>query len=303
MLNMPEPNLMQALLDLCTSLVDDHDALKAFHTNHLSINDFPGLAPDMPLQSLLDNTAHFSSMLKTVSINEAAPVATPITNDQPRRPSQVADSTGYAHIRPKPTTPLPTENTIIPHNHQNIHPEHPDLMNVHKPNNPKSRDIVLTTTLITTYIILTRSWHQVFLNLYDILTLPSLKHTTISHILSLPILQLGGLHVLQNNPQLQIAVLLEISASMIQNIESYLGVGSDGGQQPSLNMDPVSVSIREALLSQEMLRIYACNSNNGRSRGLNTSNGEEGQSHLEGLSWREVMNEVKKRLQSGVGAN
>ncbi|KAK4212040.1 hypothetical protein QBC37DRAFT_466565 [Rhypophila decipiens] len=288
---MPEPNSMLELLDLSSRMVEDQQVLSSLQTPTSHGSGFSESTTDMPLHRLLDNTVYLSNLLKDLSVNDQIA-------DQPQQPkptdSDPSSVSAYVHILPKP-------GTLIPPPGERQLPDTTSAKRLHP-----AGDMVLTTTLITTYIILVRSWRQVFLHFLDILG--SNNGTSLTSLAtSLPALQLGGLHVLRNNPSMQIAVLLETSTGLIEGVEDFLGVfqkqqsSLTGAGNSCLRMmaDPSSVSIREALLSQEMLRVYGI--------GRRPPQGHSGAISLEqtscpvnltleGHTWRELVSEVKKTL-------
>ncbi|KAM7200663.1 hypothetical protein V8F20_005165 [Naviculisporaceae sp. PSN 640] len=271
--SLQEPNTMLDLLDLSSRLVEDYEAFKTIHGN-----EDASLVPDMPLNRLLDNTVHFSNLLKDLSLNEA-PAQQPLAQPEPQRP------TTYVPILPKPVggVPLGPPSATGKPRTPSVDTHTSTTSTTSRSNT--ARDIVLTTTLITTYITLIRSWRQVHVTIYQILVFNQSNNNNIplaSLTSSLPTLQLGGLHVLQNNPAMQLAILLETSSSLIQGIEDLLGIS--GGTKSCLDMmtDPGAVSVREALLSQETLRTY----NDGKVAGFGRQ------------TWQELVAEVKNRLGS-----
>lgn len=148
----------------------------------------------------------------------------------------------------------------------------------------RAPDILLVTTLVTAYILLVRNWRCTFSRLHRLLALAPERRND-SHVLELPTLQIGGFQV-RGNPVIQVLVLLELVSGMLQTIESGLGItysagrGSgkpDSGKCWTVFMDPVAVSIRETLLSQERVRA-----------GTGPNVGE--------LSLKQMMEEVKMQL-------
>ena len=129
------------------------------------------------------------------------------------------------------------------------------------------QDVLLRTSVVTTYMYLVRSWRRTFVYIHDQLLAPSPAEGDILKSLKLPGLQLGGFPV-HNIPNIQVVVLMELTSSMMRTVEGCLGISTglgtasgfaqsngavpDGRQ--ALGMDPVSVSIREMLLSLESRR-------------------------------------------------
>ncbi|KAK3375566.1 hypothetical protein B0T24DRAFT_591278 [Lasiosphaeria ovina] len=369
----PQANPMQVLLDLCARLVDDYDTLKAFHAGSPSYpssgsgsggNSFLDLV-EMPFQSLLDSTAQFSDLLRTMALAEAAAAQQQQQKQQQHqhqqwRPSGIgtkrsslrgssdfhggaggSDTDHQQHMnlnRGGSVSQVANNNSSNnSNNNTNITPELMTLTtttttttsststsNSTSPTTlpsrrtTKNRDMVLTTTLVTTYVLVVRSWRQLFANLADLLSSSSQTTSDVVALLALPALQLGGLHV-RSSPDMQLAVLLETGAGLLAAIDACLGIsfgfgfgggparcvqqqqhwdgsaingaggGGGGGPQSGpqsgggsgsavLAMDPASVSVREMLLSQEMLRAA-------------TEDGGFGE-----LTLAEMMDEVKRRL-------
>ncbi|KAM7219557.1 hypothetical protein V8F06_005112 [Rhypophila decipiens] len=283
---------MLELLDLSSRMVEDQQVLSTLPEPASHGSGSSESTTDMPLHRLLDNTVYLSNLLKGLSVNDQ--ITDQPQQDKPNNSDTSSVCPGYVHILPKP-------GTLIPPPGERQLPDTSTATRLHP-----AGDMVLTTTLITTYIILVRSWRQVFLHFLDILG--SNNDTSLTSLAtSLPALQLGGLHVLRNNPSMQIAVLLETSTGLIEGIEDFMGVfqkrqsSSTGAGNSCLRMmaHPSSVSIREALLSQEMLRVYGI--------GRRPPQGHCGAISieqtscpvnltLEGHTWRELVSEVKKTL-------
>jgi hypothetical protein len=127
----------------------------------------------------------------------------------------------------------------------------------------RTPDILLVTTLVTTYILLMRNWRCIFSRLLDQLDSRS-GDTAGANVLELPGVQMGGFQI-PSNPAIQIPVLLELTSGMLHTIETALGLtysagcSSGRGREDGVNcwavlIDPVAVSIRETLISQERVR-------------------------------------------------
>ncbi|EAQ88668.1 hypothetical protein CHGG_05287 [Chaetomium globosum CBS 148.51] len=147
-------------------------------------------------------------------------------------------------------------------------------------------DILLVTTLVTAYILLKRNWRCIFSILLEQLESAS-GGTTRAGPLELPDVHMGGFQI-RSNPTVQILVLLELTSGMLHTIETALGLtypancSSEGAREEGVNgwaalIDPVAVSVRETLLSQERVRT-----------GREESAG--------GLSLRQAMEKVKRQL-------
>lgn len=153
------------------------------------------------------------------------------------------------------------------------------------------RDIPTTTTLVTTYVLITRVWRYIFSHISK--SLDSVPQGQVVKGLMLPDLQLGGIHV-RNNPCIQLLVLIELSSSILRKVDIYLGIRAPHSNQShysgdedvelALGMDLICVLLREAMLSQEKHRA--------------SSKGE-----LDGLCLTEIMEEVRKQLTGRLGFN
>lgn len=124
------------------------------------------------------------------------------------------------------------------------------------------QDHLLMINLVMTYVNLLRNCRAVFTRLYNALQVtPSPESNA---MLSLPSLQFGEFQV-ENNVSIQVKVLIELASGMLQRIGNALGIntgtGSGGSTSPDdqnyrlpfLN-DPVAVSTREIILSQESMQ-------------------------------------------------
>ncbi|GAP83765.2 hypothetical protein SAMD00023353_0501630 [Rosellinia necatrix] len=163
---------------------------------------------------------------------------------------------------------------------------------------------VLTTSAVTAYILLVRNWRRIFICLYRLLLVgqPLLGGMVSSDIVIMPSLQLWGSRV-QSSPATQVAVLIELSFDLLEQIETRLGAGCWGisrtrkGSGACVNhacdnrpghahlqagcvlQGPVAISIRDMLLSQEMVRLA------------------EGADELDTLPLGELAAQLKSRLQ------
>jgi len=138
----------------------------------------------------------------------------------------------------------------------------------------RDQDIVITTSLITAYILLRRTWRYLFCHLHSFLSNES-THARKAPLpaLTLPGLQLGGFTVETVDSKIQIMVLLELTSSSLGQLEACLGVqpqaqsplsqtpnherirqGSATQSKPSsLSMDPFSALVRETMISRDLL--------------------------------------------------
>lgn len=124
------------------------------------------------------------------------------------------------------------------------------------------QDHLLIVNLMTTYVYLVRSCQGVFTRLYNALEVS--PAADFSSILNLPSLQFGEFQ-LHNNLAIQVKVLIELISSMLLRIEDTLGISQvtlskrsslseNQNYRLSILNDPISVSIREIILSQERLQ-------------------------------------------------
>jgi hypothetical protein len=124
------------------------------------------------------------------------------------------------------------------------------------------QDHLLMINLVTTYVNLLRNCRAVFTRLYHALQVnPSPESNA---MLSLPSLQFGEFQ-LENNVSIQVKVLIELASGMLQRIGNALGINTGPGPNgprspddqncrlPFLN-DPIAVSTREIILSQESMQ-------------------------------------------------
>jgi hypothetical protein len=122
------------------------------------------------------------------------------------------------------------------------------------------QDHLLMINLVMTYVNLLRNCRAVFTRLYHALQVtPSAESNA---MLSLPSLQFGEF-TLENNVIIQVKVLIELTSGMLQRIGNALGISTGSGSPsspadrqyrlPFLN-DPVAVSTREIILSQESMQ-------------------------------------------------
>ncbi|KAK3385178.1 hypothetical protein B0H63DRAFT_472483 [Podospora didyma] len=125
-------------------------------------------------------------------------------------------------------------------------------------------DPVLVVNLVMTYVYLLRSCRAVFVRLYQALEMTPTAESRSP--LRLPSLQFGDFQ-LENNLAIQVKVLVEMMSGMLLRIGNTLGISpsgvivpADGNASPPAEdrdcrlpfmSDPVAVSVREIILSQE----------------------------------------------------
>ncbi|KAF4964956.1 hypothetical protein FSARC_7183 [Fusarium sarcochroum] len=128
-------------------------------------------------------------------------------------------------------------------------------------------DTLIIVHLITTYVSLIRICRSVFQHLYHVFQV--IPPDQVGTVLNLPSLQLGEFQM-ENNLTIQVQALIELSCSMLLRIEEALGVSTASGPglsgegvsaktleshhcRNSIMRDPVAISLREIILSQERL--------------------------------------------------
>ncbi|SPO07538.1 uncharacterized protein DNG_10232 [Cephalotrichum gorgonifer] len=135
------------------------------------------------------------------------------------------------------------------------------------PHSYKHPDPVLIANLVTTYVCLLRSCRAVFARLHHALLMAPASEE--NSLISLPDLQFGNFP-LENNVAIQVRVLIELTLGMLHRISNALGIGladvigGDSSSSPTPNedaahrmpflSDPVAISIRQIILSQEMMQ-------------------------------------------------
>ncbi|RYP48607.1 hypothetical protein DL768_005527 [Monosporascus sp. mg162] len=278
-------NPLKDVLALCTELVDEFNTLR---------NSAPPLSgPDDPhkigraVQRALSGTSRLSDIFKDMAMTEAGPGQEGTTNmgrTQSWSPLR-RGAEGLLTAAGLDSGPLAAGSE-----HQN-HAEgrgrlycvtctgHTNTTGIHR-----GPDILLSTSLVTAYILLLRTWRLIYSWFHRLLTSDSPTESRL--LLSLPSLELGGFRV-QRSPSIQIAALLELSSSMLQAVETRLGIGNHDAQVNAekchhskssvLGTNPVAISIRDTLLSQEVLRAGT-------------------EDNLGNLSLTELMAEVKKQF-------
>ena len=129
----------------------------------------------------------------------------------------------------------------------------------------KGPDPLLIVNLVTTYVCLLRTCRAVFARLYHALLMAPTSE--VNSLISLPGLQFGNFP-LENNLAIQVRVLIELTSGMLLRISNALGInpasviGGSSSPRPSEDpehrlpflSDPVAISIREIILSQEMMQ-------------------------------------------------
>lgn len=129
----------------------------------------------------------------------------------------------------------------------------------------KHPDPILIANLVTTYVCLLRSCRAIFARLHHALLMAPTSEE--NSLISLPGLQFGSFP-LENNVAIQVRVLIELTLGMLHRISAALGISpadviGGGSSSPTPNedaahrmpflSDPVAISIRQIILSQEMM--------------------------------------------------
>lgn len=255
---------LNELFKLCANLVNDSDKWER------NISFPPDPSKSFPIeaavQRVLSRTSQLSEILKAMAVAESIPPHQHFGN---LSPTQIlpcfpdVDSVLSSNYNPTEQS-LGLEGSRRSNNSR--YPVNIPYSQASKPTQAttgcKIHDISITTTLVTAYILTVQAWRRVFLEIHHFQQ--ASKQDRSRRFPKLPRLQLGGYSV-QNNSEIQIMVLLQLSSSMLQLVETYLGFpnattcngpGDDVQvKRLVLTTDPVSVSLRETMLSQERLRI------------------------------------------------
>lgn len=279
------PNPVRDLYELCSELVQDQDVLDAENTSTPG-SPWSDDIMEAAAQRALRRTARLTDILKDIAVREQ--VQSGCTSQRSHSPSisrEPSSAGSFAYIGmgtaadPSSATPRPKRSQPDP---------------------------VLITAASTAYILLIRTWRHIFLQLHRLLLLATTNLLSSSERAKLPMLlpslQLGGFTV-QNNPTIQVVVLLELVSSMLKVVEGRLGIAEQWPRNQAVDhhpphhqhqqqtdeavmvlkpfTDPMAISIRETLLSQEVLRIAAA---------------EDDDCGLAQLSLRELMDEIKRQV-------
>jgi hypothetical protein len=230
------PNRHQDLFELCAKLVDNTDQLDKLQSLQV-VSGCPG-SLETAIQRALSRTSELLDILKRIATEE----------DQK---SQVHGNTSVSqHPCSRPHHGLSNnsdqESALTSSKWAESSPSHPDIS--------------LATTLVTSYLLIVRYWRKVLLNI-NRLHFGSARSSN-NTLPIMPTLLFGGVQV-STNLDIQVMVLLGTCSSMIQVIEAYLGVTSSSvikfletviEAQTLALMDPISISLREMMLSHEVLR-------------------------------------------------
>lgn len=134
-----------------------------------------------------------------------------------------------------------------------------------------NEDILLSTTLMTTYLMVVRTWRRIFEHLYCTLSGTDSSKPNLARLPDLQI-QVQGFDV-QSNPALQIALLHQDITARLRMIEASLGIFSgsasglliqDGHEDIRVAMsrmlitDPLAIALQQTLLAREKQHGSAC---------------------------------------------
>ncbi|KAI0835717.1 hypothetical protein F5Y06DRAFT_275185 [Hypoxylon sp. FL0890] len=264
---------LKNVVGLLKELIDDLDALTSGETSLYRTQHHDSLGN--AVQSVLRQTSRFSEILEDMASNEIgvhrgyasrttgvrswpAPLAHNGTS-RSRAAHDIALGHGYKPPTAESRDQRPSTSQDNPTRASTTSPTITTTF-------AGGADILLITSAVTAYIALLRIWRLIFSQFHDLLT--SNSTTGVDMLSKLPNLQLGGFQV-QCNPKVQMAVLLELSTSMLQLIDNRFGIGVPSGyanvkkgqqaRNTIFGMSSVAISIRDTLLSQETFRVAAEN--------------------------------------------
>ncbi|KAI2601874.1 hypothetical protein GGR54DRAFT_579258 [Hypoxylon sp. NC1633] len=209
-----DQNPVKDLFELCADLARDPERREK-RDPCLSPAYLAGVSGSL-VQRLLCRTSKLSDILSRMAGDEESQ-ATHDTVDQEQSCAQslTLPDTEYS---PSMAFTVPASN----------HPSRPSQIEEHAHISAsacqrKVQDITITATLASAYILVIRAWNDAFGIIHQ-LQLGSAREGT-SRGLALPSLNLGGFQI-QNNPDIQIIVLLEFCTTMVRTIEAFMGVAS-----------------------------------------------------------------------------
>ncbi|KAI0400037.1 hypothetical protein F4802DRAFT_602434 [Xylaria palmicola] len=206
---------LRDLLELNIKLLDDCEAMKGDSSSPQN-----QMLMEAAIRGSLGNTSRFSDILKDFAVMD----------------SPSSDEEG---------------------NSRHLGPQHSSQVGYQK------HGVLMMTTLVTTYILLYQNWQRTLSQLHQFM-LASSPEQIADLAPVLPTLQLGGFQV-QASACIQISALLELVAGKLSTFDNYLGIEpsirrrsskNEVGQvrRLALSKDPMFISLREMLLSQEQPR-------------------------------------------------
>lgn len=253
-------------MNFCAALIEHYHSFKQAHRN--PPHDSSPKLIEKSIQNALDHTSRLLKILEKLTVAETPAhrrqISRHSTDDGSSSPGSAFDSGISSNL---PTRPQQNQRPLMQGSMPTNHTAYAgsgcnDSISSSTSSKNESYDVLLMTTLVTSYVYLIRMWRSVFSLLYHHLLLP----TTPGHIrglLMLPSLELGGFRIL-NSPSIQIRVLFELRTDLFQQIEAMLGIGNTGAygrygedreqKGQVLCGNPFAGLIRETLLHQEQMR-------------------------------------------------
>lgn len=252
-------------MNFCAALIEHYHSFK--NANRSPPNEASPKLIEQPIQSALEHTSRLLEILEGLAATEAPPhqhrqMGRHHTSDGS---SSHSSAFGGAGLNTSAVLQGSMPGTHAPYADSDCNDS--NSSSGMSTSRQESYDVLLMTTLVTSYVYLIRTWRSVFSLLHHLLlaTAPG----QMRGLLKLPSLHFGGFRIL-NNPSIQIQVLLELRADLVQRIEAILGIGPSASYgsgrygddterhktQPAavFSVNPFAVSIRETLLHQERLR-------------------------------------------------
>ncbi|RYP46671.1 hypothetical protein DL768_007159 [Monosporascus sp. mg162] len=271
------------LLNLCKKVADNQETLASSDDVACSAAKASPNSMETNVQCALANTSHLTDILKHLVAAE-----TPVIH----RRSSDSNSPQPVSSSPRPSVAASFSHLPGPRlRAETADSDHSSLAYAHyagyqrnfssassaeqspAPPKPTPQDILLTTALVTAYVLLIRAWRCIFGQIFRLLANTPGEEAV--SFLILPSMRLGGFQV-QNSPTTQIRILLELGSGMLRQIETCLGISQhpsgfgatadDGGLKPlALTRDLVSISMRDTILSQESFRVASGDGNSDQS--------------------------------------
>ncbi|KAI0479861.1 hypothetical protein F4859DRAFT_513362 [Xylaria cf. heliscus] len=242
---------LKHLSALNIELLRDYEEMSKTYTNTDSLSSLPAM--ENAIRSTLNRTSRLSEILKELAASST--------------PTSPAGSPGInlsvAHTGSNMASALNHGTSEELANSREIR----GLLNFDA--GRRNHDVLLMSTLVTTYILLTQNWRRTLVHLHHlIMTIPTEKLARLSPVL--PTLQLGQFHF-RASACVQIGALIDLIEANLQTFEIYLGIrpgdepdrgngGADRVERLAMSNDPGPIAIRETLLSQERIDTM---SNNG----------------------------------------
>ncbi|KAJ5510144.1 hypothetical protein N7453_002247 [Penicillium expansum] len=248
-------------MNFCAALIEHYHSFKHAHRN--PPHDSSPKLIEKSIQNALDHTSRLLKILEKLTAAETPAhrrqMSRQSTDDGGSSPGSAFDSGISSNL---PTRPQQNQGPLMQGSMPTNHTAYAgsgcnDSTTSSTSSKHESYDVLLMTTLVTSYVYLIRMWRSVFSLLHHHLLLP----TTPGHIrslLMLPSLELGGFRIL-NSPSIQIRVLFELRTDLGNawhwQCRAYGRYGEDREQKGQvLCGNPFAGLIRETLLHQEQMR-------------------------------------------------